>query len=99
MSIEYIAFITETDYPAFKIIITTPLPDDYEMWLRVRDRGKHRVQTERRASVTEIEVSPMEFGVYCKELKRPDFSIAGLDRCAREKAISQHRDASLRRAS
>ena len=91
MNIEYSASITEADYQAFKMIITTALPDSYEMWLRVRDRGKLRAQSERGARISEIEISPMEFGVYCKGLRRPDFSIAGLDRCAREKAAAQER--------
>jgi hypothetical protein len=95
MTVEYIASIAEADYPAFKIIITTTLPNDYEMWLRVRDRGKVRAKTERGAMVTEIEVTPFEFGVYSKALKRPDFSIAGLDRYARKKAISQSSETSL----
>jgi hypothetical protein len=56
---------------------------------RVRERGKLRALTERGASVSEIEVSPMEFAAYCKGLKRPDFSIVSLDRYAREKAIAQ----------
>jgi hypothetical protein len=86
MSVEYIASIAETDYAMFRMIITTALPNDYEMWLRVRERGKVRAKTERRAKVAEIEVTPMEFGRYCWTLKRPDFSIAGLDRYAREKA-------------
>jgi hypothetical protein len=44
---------------------------------------------ERGASVSEIKVSLLEFAIYCKGLKRPDFSIVSLDRYAREKAISQ----------
>lgn len=94
MSVEYIASIAETDYPAFRMIITTTLPNDYEMWLRVRDRGKFRAKTERGATVTEVEVTPMEFGRYCKMFRRPDFSIAGLDRYAREKGIVRLREAS-----
>jgi len=38
-------------------------------------------------------IAPTEFGAYCRGLKRPDFSIAGLDRCAREKAVAQGREA------
>jgi hypothetical protein len=98
MSVEYIASIAEADYPAFRMIITTPLPDDYGMWLRVRDRGKLRSRQERGASVAEVEITPMEFGVYCKSLRRPDFSIAGLDRCARDKASAQEWDTSGSRA-
>jgi hypothetical protein len=59
------------------------------MWLRVRERGKLRAVTERAAVITEVELSPQEFGAYCKGLKKPDFSIAALDRCAREKGIAQ----------
>jgi hypothetical protein len=86
MNVEYIASIAETDYPAFRMIITTTLPNDYQMWLCVRERGKFRAKAERQAEIAEVEVTPMEFGRYCKTLRRPDFSIAGLDRYAREKA-------------
>ena len=89
MSVEYIASIAEADYKMFRIIMTTTLPQDYETWLRVRDRGKLRALTEREVSLAEIEVSLVEFATYCKGLKKPDFSIAGLDRYAREKAIAQ----------
>jgi hypothetical protein len=47
MAIEYIAFIAEEDYWAFKILVTTTLPRDYSMWLRVRERGKVRAIEER----------------------------------------------------
>jgi hypothetical protein len=40
MGIEYVAVIVEEDYHAFKILVSTPLPREYEMWLRVRRRGK-----------------------------------------------------------
>jgi hypothetical protein len=89
MSVEYVASIAKADYSTFKIVLTTPLPDDYEMWLRVRYRGKLRALAERGLELAEIAISPIEFGEYCKRLKRPDFSIAGLDRCAREKALAQ----------
>jgi hypothetical protein len=89
MGIEYIAVIAEEDYKAFKVLVTTTLPRDYEMWLRVRERGKLRAFRERGAVLTEIEVSPEEFGAYCKRRKRPDFSIAALDLCARDKASGQ----------
>jgi hypothetical protein len=92
MGIEYIAVIAEDHYRAFQIIMTTTLPRDYEMWLRVRERGKLRAITERAAVLTEVEVSPQELGAYCKGLKRPDFSIAALDWCAREKAIARGRE-------
>jgi hypothetical protein len=88
MGIEYIAAIAEDDYKAFKILVTTTLPRDYDMWLRVRERGRVRVLDERAVTLTEVDVSPQEFGAYCKALKRPDFSLATLDRCAREKAIA-----------
>ena len=89
MSIEYIAAITEADYKLFRIIMTTELPDDYQTWLRVRERGKLSALTERGASVTEIEVSLIEFAAYSKGLKRPNFSIGALDQCARKKANVQ----------
>jgi hypothetical protein len=59
--------------------------------LRVRDRGKLRAKQERGAVFVEVEVCPEEFGAYCKSLKRPDFSITALDRCAREKGMAQDR--------
>ena len=89
MGIEYIAVIAEEDYKAFKVLVTTTLPRDYEMWLRVRERGKLRAFRQRGAVLTEIEVSPEEFGAYCRRLKRPDFSIAALDLCARDTASGQ----------
>jgi hypothetical protein len=91
MGIEYVAVIAEEDYHAFKILVSTPLPREYEMWLRVRERGKLRAAQEREAVFVEVELSPEEFGAYCKRLRRPDFSITALDRCAREKAISEGR--------
>jgi hypothetical protein len=33
MSIEYIAVIADEDYDAFKILVSTPLPREYDMWL------------------------------------------------------------------
>jgi hypothetical protein len=88
MSIEYVAAIAEDDYRAFRILVTTELPQDYGMWLRVRERGKLRADG-RGVSLVQIEVSPEEFGSYCKSQRRPDFSLAALDRCAREKAVMQ----------
>jgi hypothetical protein len=101
MRVEYVAFIAEEHYKAFKILVTTTLPRDYEMWLRVRERGKLRAVRERKAVITEVEVFPEEFGAYCKGLRRPDFSIAALDRCACEKALARRREpaASARRAT
>ena len=75
MGIEYVAVIAEEDYHAFKILVSTPLPREYEMWLRVRERGKLRAKQERDAIIVEVDVRPEEFGAYCKHLKRPDFSI------------------------
>jgi hypothetical protein len=88
MSIEHVAAIAEDDYRAFRILVTTELPQDYCMWLRVRERGKLRADG-RGVSLVEIEISPEEFGSYCKSQRRPDFSLAALDRCAREKAVVQ----------
>ena len=91
MGIEYIAVIAEDDYRAFKILVSTTLPREYEMWLRVRERGKLRTIRERGSVLVEVEICPEEFGAYCKGLKRPDFSITALDRCAREKGTAQGR--------
>jgi hypothetical protein len=88
MAIEYIAAIAEEDYETFKTIVTTSLPNDYEMWLRVRDRASARALKERGAVVTDVEISPKEFRTYCEGLRRPDFSIAALDRCAKEKVFA-----------
>ena len=43
MGVEYIAVIAEEDYHAFKILVSTTLPREYDMWLRVRERGKLRI--------------------------------------------------------
>jgi hypothetical protein len=94
MAVEYIAFIAEEDYQVFWILVTTPLPREYGMWLRVRERGKLRAIEERAADVLEVQISPQEFAAYCKGLKRTDFSITALDRCAREKGLTQGRGAS-----
>jgi len=91
MGIEYTAAINAHDYDSFRMILTTQLPHDYNMWLRVRDRGKVRALDERGVMLTEIEVTPMEFGAYCRGLKKRDFSIASLDRCARVKAVARTR--------
>ena len=98
MNTEYIASIAEADYKMFRIIMTTPLPDDYETWLRVRKRGKLRALMERGASVTEVEVPLIEFAAYCKGLKKPNFSLGTLDQYAREKGQAQAPDASLLKA-
>ena len=89
MSIEYIASISEAEYKMFRIVMTTELPDDYQMWLRVRERGKLTALTEHGTSVTEIEVSLVEFAAYAKGLKNPNFSIGALDQCARRKAMAK----------
>jgi hypothetical protein len=96
MSIEYIASVAEAEYKMFRIIMTTELPDDYQMWLRVRERGKLTALTERGASVTEIEVSLIEFAAYCKGLKNANFSIGALDQCARKKAMVQSQESFLK---
>jgi hypothetical protein len=72
MGIEYIAVIAEGDYSAFKILVSTTLPREYEIWLRVRERGRLRAIQERGAVFVEVEVCPEEFGAYSKRLKRPD---------------------------
>jgi hypothetical protein len=99
MTTEYIGFIAEDDYRAFRILMTTPLPREYGMWLRVRGRGKLRTIEEQAADVLEVQISPEEFAAYCKGLKRTDFSIAALDGCARQKGIAQRRAAVLSAAS
>jgi hypothetical protein len=86
MHVEYVAAIAEDDYETFKTVLTTELPRDYEMWLRVRQRGKLRALNEGATKVVEVDVTPDDFGAYCRGLKRPDFSIASLDLCAVEKA-------------
>ena len=91
MDIEYIAVIAEEDYHAYKILVSTSLPREYEMWLRVRERGKFRAIQERSAVIVDVAVRPEEFGAYCKSLKRADFSITALDRCARQKGIAEGR--------
>jgi hypothetical protein len=89
--VEYMAAVTEADYHAFKLLVSTTLPREYDMWLRVRERGKSRAIRERDALVVEVEVRPEEFGAYCKSLKRRDFSITALDRCAGQKGTAQDR--------
>jgi hypothetical protein len=67
MGIEYIAVIAEDDYHAFKILVSTTLPREYEMWLRVRERGKLRAIRERAAALVEV------FGT---RGRNPDFAAA-----------------------
>jgi hypothetical protein len=85
MATEYFAFITKEDCGALQILVSTPLPRDYDMWIRVRDRGKLRAMSQCAAAIIEIEITPEEFDAYCKRQVRRDFSIAALDACAREK--------------
>ena len=92
MATEYFAFIAEEDYRAFQVLVSTPLPRDYDMWLRVRERGKLRAERDRAAVVIEIEITPEQFGAYCKQQTRRDFSIAALDGCARERGLARHRN-------
>ena len=91
MSIEYSAAIAEKDYDAFRTLLTTSLPGEYEMWLRVRARGKARALNERKVIFDEIDITPQEFRAYCDRMRKPDFSLATLDRCAREKALQTNR--------
>jgi catechol 2,3-dioxygenase-like lactoylglutathione lyase family enzyme len=63
--------------------------------LRVRERGKSRAFNERGATCIEIQVLPDEFGAFCMSMKKPDFSIASLDRCARAKAPARGTGSSL----
>jgi hypothetical protein len=65
MGIEYIAVIAEDDYHAFKILVSTELPREYEMWLRVRERGKLRAIREWGSVLVEVEICAEEFGAYC----------------------------------
>jgi hypothetical protein len=87
MAIEYRAAIAKDDYEAFRMLVMTTLPGDYGMWLRVRARGKARAFEERGIIFDEVEITPDDFRAYCKNMKNPDFSIATLDRSAREKAL------------
>ena len=89
MSIEYCAAIAEEDYDTFRTLLTTSLPNEYDMWVRVRARGKARAFRERSVVIDEIDISPQEFSSFCNRMKNSDFSIAALDRCAREKALSR----------
>ena len=90
MAAEYFAIIAEEDYRAFQVLVSTPLPREYDMWMRVRDRGKLRAMGERAAAIIDIEITPEEFAAYCKQQRRPDFSIVALDLCARAKGLTRH---------
>jgi hypothetical protein len=91
MAAEYFAIIAEEDYRAFQVLVSTPLPSNYDMWMRVRDRGKLRAMRERAAAVIDIEITPEEFAAYCKQQRRRDFSIVALDLCARAKGLTRDR--------
>src|ERR1700693_369405 len=83
------AAIRKDDYNVFRLIITTELPDKYEVWLQIIKRRKLKAFQERGITVHDIEISPIECGNYCKRIKGPDFSITSLDQCARAKALAQ----------
>jgi hypothetical protein len=86
MSIEFSAAIAEGEYETFRALLGS-LPGDYDMWLRVRARGKARAFRERRVVLDDINISAEEFRSHCKRMKKPDFSVASLDQCAREKGL------------
>src|ERR1700733_10747089 len=88
MGIEYRAAIAKDDYEAFRMLVMTTLPRNYDMWLRVRARGKARAFNERGVIFDEVDITPDDFRAYCKNMRNPDFSIATLDRSARAKALS-----------
>ena len=94
MAVEYTAWIAEEDYQAFRKLLAPIMPDSYELWLRVRDRGKRRAFEERSAILEEIEVYPEEFERFCARRARAEYSIYGLDLFAREKARSASRERS-----
>src|ERR1700693_4747878 len=83
------AAIRKDDYNVFRLIITTELPAKYEVWLQIIKCGKLKAFQERGITVHDIEISPIEFGNYCKKMESPDFSITSLDHCARTKALAQ----------
>jgi hypothetical protein len=85
MAVQYIAHIDEADYEAFRKMLGAWLPAEYDMWLRVRDRGRLRLLNDE-TIVEDIPVYPDEFKAFCEESKRSDFSIYRLDSFAREKA-------------
>jgi hypothetical protein len=86
VAVVYLAAIGEEDYEAFRALLGNLLPAEYEMWLRVRARGRLRASEEGLVTVKEIDVHPDEFKASCGEMARPDFSIHRLDIFAREKA-------------
>jgi hypothetical protein len=91
MAVEYTAWIAEEDYEEFKRMLAPMLPDSYDMWIRVREKGKRRAFEERAAIFEEIEVYPDEFEAFCERRGRPEYNIYGLDLFAREKAYSVRR--------
>jgi hypothetical protein len=91
MAVEYAAWIAERDYEAFKEMLAPIMPDSYELWLRVRERGRRRAFEESSVTFEEVEVSPDEFRTFCTRRTRPEFNIYGLDLYAREKAFAERR--------
>jgi hypothetical protein len=89
VAVEYIAAIRKDDYSIFRMIITTELPNKYEVWLQALEGRKHETSQECRMTVEEVEVTPIEFGNYCRKSGILDLSLASLDSCAREKALKQ----------
>jgi hypothetical protein len=89
VAVEYIAAIRKDDYRIFRMIITTELPDKYEVWLQALEGRKRKTSQERRMTVEEVEVTPIEFGNYCRGSGIRDFNLASLDSCARAKASTQ----------
>jgi hypothetical protein len=91
MAVEFIAWIAPEDYEEFRTMLSPIMPDSYEMWLRVRDRGKRRAFEEHATIFEEIEVYPEEFQAFCQRRARAEFSIYGLDLFAREKVYADRR--------
>jgi hypothetical protein len=91
MALEYAAWIAEKDYETFKRMLVPIMPESYELWLRVRERGKRRAFEERATIFEDIAVSPEEFMTFCERRVRPEFNIYGLDLFAREKGHSVRR--------
>jgi len=91
MAVEYSAWIAEEDYEAFRTMLAPIMPTSYELWLRVRERGKRRAFEDRDAILEEVEIHPDEFKEFCTSRTRAEYSIYGLDLFAREKAYASHR--------
>jgi hypothetical protein len=96
MAMEYTAWIAEEDYEAFRKMLAPIMPASYELWVRVRERGKRRAFEERAAMLEEVEIYPDEFKAFCARRARAEYSIYGLDLFAREKAYSERRAKSAR---